>query len=1204
MTARADILAGRAVIVVSIQDQIDKQLRIIRGKMRAFSNAMSEIGGDLFRGGIAGTVGSIFPVKAFVEFDDQVRFLRTKVVGSQQEFEKLNKEIRRLGMTTSFSPLEVAQGATLLGQAGFSIPEIMRALQPVLDLGRGGMVDLSTSANILANSLRAFGIEARRAREVASMFIATTRLGTLDIVDLGESLKYSQGTFANLEAPIENVLGLLATLSNSGLKASLAGTSLNSAFQDMAANAEDFQKKLGVTFDEKDFEEPLIILSKISAALEGMSKPQQITIVKELSNIRSARAIFGTLLIGLDKLEANTEKIRLAAKFDEARTSALYLDDGLGGVFRRLKSGFEEMLLAFGNTTEGPLTGLGEALKNLTDTLSVLAEKYPKMIQWLVALPVLAVGAGAALLLLSTTLSKLIILLGPVLSLNWAVWTGLGIVLSGNIKFAKELGGHLKEIGVIWSKVFTLMNPKALFTWLSPMSGFFGGLRKELVQTFAVSQKLSSTGLILRPSSGGASLALQYNNVHDAVKKTTKEVLKLGVARKAIEYKGPVGGSSGGRQMDLFMTGGTPTPKGQSGSWIAPERTIRPIGRRIARDIEKALGNIFKHANITPAIIDRELRKIKLPSNLMAQVKARINSEIYASSRAAFKQSTTVQGFFDFKDLERGLITVQPNRVISTKVEQKWTYYVRGAAKRITQAFKETVERGWDMGDIRGPRTVGASSPVSPRVTRPAAGAGIYRNIVKEAPKALSLITRIRSLLSGTISLFSGAGSSLFSGVIKSGTAFVNLTYTLFMNIGRVAKMTFSLLNVFRRIFFTASGWLMIIEFLVLFGDKIPVIKDMLAALGNAFSQAFGVLHQMFGELAKDLGLVGEGIRALFSGDAESGIQKMKDGFADLGETLRNHLHWAWQAFMKEIEPGVQRIQVFFQGIMEVFRLLGATVGANFSAWDQHMSGDGESSLIDTLKAITDPELMKTSFLMIGSILKDILQAVLTIVSVIPKGSEAWNATQANLARGINTAIEYSPIGYIGRKITGQDSFKPYSDERIAEWDDAAKAAQTRSRSIDQMLSGDLDKAWNEFEERIRNIGVSTFDNTRPSQEQLDSDRFWKNLVRTGRDYANDYLGQAGGYVAQFDLALTDALRKGINYMQDSVEASDTQQQQLEQMRVQTRATVGSFEAARHNRLQTFKTEQLQEKTNDLLQQQNGILGNLDSKANPFVFGS
>lgn len=1190
MTARADILAGRAVIVVSIQDQIDKQLRIIRGKMRAFSNAMSEIGGDLFRGGIAGTVGSIFPVKAFVDFDDQVRFLRTKVIGSQQEFEKLTKEIRRLGMTTSFSPLEVAQGATLLGQAGFSIPEVMGSLQSVLDLGRGGMVDLSTSANILSNSLRAFGIEAKRSSEIASMFIATARLGTLDIVDLGESLKYSQGTFANLEAPIENVLGLLATLSNSGLKASLAGTSLNSAFQDMAANADALQEKLGVVFDEKDFQEPLIILSKLSAALEGMSKPQQITVVKELSNIRSARAIFGTLLIGLDKLEENTEKIRLAAKFDEARTAAIFLDDGLGGVFRRLKSSFEDMLLAFGKTTEGPLTGLGKALKTLTDTLSVLAVKYPSMVQWLMAIPILAIGAGTALLLLSTTLSKLIILLGPVLSLNWAVWTGLGIVLSGNIKFAKELGGHLKDIGVIWSKVFTMMNPKVLFTWLSPMSGFFGGLRKELVQTFAVSKKLGSTGLILRPSSGGV-LAL-----HDAVKKTTKEVLKLGVARKAIEYKGPVGGSSGGRQMDLFMTGGTSTRSGQSGSWVAPERTVRPIGRRIARDLEKALGNIFKHANITPAIIDRELRKIKLPSSLMAQVKARINSEIYASSKAAFKQSTTVagasQGFFDFKDLERGLITVQPSRVISTKVEQKWTWHVRGAAKRITQAFKETIERGWDMGDIRGPRTVGASSPVSPRVTRPAAGAGIYRNIIKEAPKALSLVTRIRSILSGTIT---------------SGKVFVNLTYTLFKNIWQVTKMTFSLLNVFRRIIFTASGWLMIIEFLVLFGDKIPIIKDMLAALGNAFSQSFGVLRQMFGELAKDLGLVGEGIRTLFSGDAESGIQKMKDGFADVGETLRNHLSWAWQAFMKEIEPGVQRIQVFFQGIMEVFRLLGATVGANFSAWDQHMSGDGESSLIDTLKAITDPELMKEGFLMLGSILKDILQAVLTVISVIPKGSEAWNATQANLSRGVNTAIKYSPLGWaesLNKWMTGQDVLK-YSDEYIAEHDDAAKAAQTRSRSIDQMLSGDLDKAWNEFEERIRNIGVSTFDNTRPSQEQLDSDRFWKGLVRTGRDYANDYLGQAGGYVAQFDLAVTDALRKGINFIKDSITADDTQQQQqLEQMRVQTRATVGSFEATRHNRLQTFKTEQLQEKTNDLLQQQNGILGNIDSKANPFVFGS
>jgi len=58
MVARADILAGRAVIFIDIQDTIDKQLRSIRNKMRMFSSSIAEVGADMFRGGLAATAVS------------------------------------------------------------------------------------------------------------------------------------------------------------------------------------------------------------------------------------------------------------------------------------------------------------------------------------------------------------------------------------------------------------------------------------------------------------------------------------------------------------------------------------------------------------------------------------------------------------------------------------------------------------------------------------------------------------------------------------------------------------------------------------------------------------------------------------------------------------------------------------------------------------------------------------------------------------------------------------------------------------------------------------------------------------------------------------------------------------------------------------------------------------------------------------------
>lgn len=195
MAFRPDILAGRAVILVSVQDNLDKQFRSMRARIRRFSNSVGDIGGNLFRAGAVGVAGSIFPVKEFIEFQDQLLFIQTKLQVTDQEMIGLEKTIRDLGKSTSFTSTEVGQAAQQLAQAGFSLQEVQSSLQASLDLARGGGVDLSTATSILANNLRTFGANADQASIFASKFITAARLGTLDIIDLNESLKESSGTF-------------------------------------------------------------------------------------------------------------------------------------------------------------------------------------------------------------------------------------------------------------------------------------------------------------------------------------------------------------------------------------------------------------------------------------------------------------------------------------------------------------------------------------------------------------------------------------------------------------------------------------------------------------------------------------------------------------------------------------------------------------------------------------------------------------------------------------------------------------------------------------------------------------------------------------------------------------------------------------------------------------------------------------------------
>ena len=438
MPFRPDILAGKAVILVSVQDNIDKQLRGIRTKLRRFSNSLGEIGGDLFKGGVIGSIGSALPVASFIKFQDQLLFLQTKLQVTDKEMLKLEKTIRRLGQTTSFTPKQVAEGATELAKAGFTLKEVTQALGPALDLSRGGQVDISTATAILANNLRTFQKDASFAGEFASKFITASRLGTLDIVDLNESLKESSGTFSNLNVNVTKALGLITTLSLSSLKGTKAGTSLNTAFTKLASNADKVNKLFGNGFNlsDEDLSRPLTILTKMGAVLSKMSRIGRVAAINDLDNIRGGRAIASILTQGLDQLEDKTQQIR--ASMDEARESAEKLDSRLGGVFRLGLSAAQELTLAIGATSEGPLTKFGIALRGVFTDLSAVVKANPEFVQTMLLIPPIAALAGAGMITFAFTLNKVASALTPVIGLNRLLFDTTAKIVGANLKVAKS----------------------------------------------------------------------------------------------------------------------------------------------------------------------------------------------------------------------------------------------------------------------------------------------------------------------------------------------------------------------------------------------------------------------------------------------------------------------------------------------------------------------------------------------------------------------------------------------------------------------------------------------------------------------------------------------------------------------------------------------------------------------------------------------
>lgn len=409
---RGAIYAGKAAILLTVQDQIDRGLVAVRNKLRLFSNSLGEIGSQSLRGGILGSIGSGFMLKRFTEFSDELLNLQAKLgyfgnmtVQQSANMASLVARIRDLGKSTSFTSKEVAEAATQLAQAGFSIKEIKDSLQPVLDLARGAGYGLAESAAMMANAIRTFNLDTAQANTVVSQFVKATRLGTIEIDDLREALKYASGSAVNLEQTLPTLLGLFVQMSEAGLKGSLAGTSLNTAMLNLVQKFKEMEQTLEGFHLVKNQQGMLDLIGTLEAlynATARMSKLERVAVFQDIFNIRGARAVSSTQEI--ERVIKFAREIRNAG--NEARLAALTMDSDLGGAARRATGAFDDLGKSIGFAVNVPLQGLLEALPAVADRLDHLVRKFPGITASLVALPFALVGIGVAFLGLSFTLRR------------------------------------------------------------------------------------------------------------------------------------------------------------------------------------------------------------------------------------------------------------------------------------------------------------------------------------------------------------------------------------------------------------------------------------------------------------------------------------------------------------------------------------------------------------------------------------------------------------------------------------------------------------------------------------------------------------------------------------------------------------------------------------------------------------------------------
>ena len=311
----------------------------------------------------------------FVQFENGMAKVGTVTNATTGELKMLTSEAKRLGSTTQFTASQVAELQLSLGRKGFDPEAIKNMEQSVLDLSLATGEDLNLAAQTVGSSLRAFGRDASEAGDVANTLALATSRADLKLSTFSTAFANAGASASAVGVDLEELSAMMGVLMDSGIKASKAGTGLNSLF---------------ITLKEKGI--------SLSDTLDMLSEGQM--------GLDRATAIVGKnfskqLLI----LSKNRDKTKeLTAEYKNNTTGLSDMAEKMGGTtqakIKRMSSAIEGLQLEFGALIADALTPLINKITDLASKFTNLDDETKKTILTIIGVaaaigPVLILIAGA-----------------------------------------------------------------------------------------------------------------------------------------------------------------------------------------------------------------------------------------------------------------------------------------------------------------------------------------------------------------------------------------------------------------------------------------------------------------------------------------------------------------------------------------------------------------------------------------------------------------------------------------------------------------------------------------------------------------------------------------------------------------------------------------------------------------------------------------
>jgi len=149
-----------------------------------------------------------------VQLDAEFAQLQAITGSTDASMKKLEGTVIRVSESVKFTALEVAEAATVMGQAGFSADQIEASLKDITTLATAVGTDLKTAVDLVTSTISVFNLRAEEAGTISNTFTTAVNNSKLNLEKLTLGLQYAGNIAAEQNITFSELTATLGGLHN------------------------------------------------------------------------------------------------------------------------------------------------------------------------------------------------------------------------------------------------------------------------------------------------------------------------------------------------------------------------------------------------------------------------------------------------------------------------------------------------------------------------------------------------------------------------------------------------------------------------------------------------------------------------------------------------------------------------------------------------------------------------------------------------------------------------------------------------------------------------------------------------------------------------------------------------------------------------------------------------------------------------------